>query len=286
MKKLISAISAAAVLASCAAISVSAKGAENFTAGNGYLIDDINASVLVENTPDGVQVTHGGYYIDGVNWGGVAYNTPLSLDGLDVSIRIDEIPNYTTDDDCWFSVCFLSQPQLFQVGNYSANPGISNLLRFNYESPTFQEWGPDDWSYANGTEADFFALKKGDILNLSVTKTGDATYQLVINGEEMNNEYDLSDALPNGEAYMVISASFQNSNPDAFKYTVLSINGEPTYEAEAPAATEAPADDVPGEAGDIAADPAPVAPTTGDAGIVAAAALMAVAAGVVLRKKH
>ncbi|MGM9624096.1 MAG: hypothetical protein ACI3XM_00180 [Eubacteriales bacterium] len=279
MKKIFSAIAAAAVLASCAAVSVSAVGAEDWTAGNGYLIEDINATVLVENTMDGVKVTHGGYYIDGVNWGGVAYNTPVKLDGFSVEIRIDEIPDFETGDDAWFAVCFLSKPELFRVGAYDSNPGISNLLRFTHETPTFQEFGPDSFSCVNQTPDDALAMSKGSTVTVSVAETSEDTYVLTVNGVEMPTEYDLADIAPNGEAYLVISASYINSNPDAFKYTILSVNGEPTYVEE-----------VPVEEPDTSAEPVDsqdtTAPTTADAGIVAAAALMAAAAGVVLSKKR
>lgn len=273
MKKIISTLAAAAVLASCAAVSVSAVGAEDWTAGNGYLIEDINATVLVENTPAGVQVTHGGYYVDGVNWGGVAYNTPLALDGLTVDILMDVVPDWEGGEDAWFSVCFLSKPQLFQVGDYASNPGISNLLRFCSDTPSFQEFGPTDFSMQNGTNDAALSLIEGETLTVSVNKSG-SSYVLTVNGVEMPTEYDLDF----DEGYLVVSASYANSNPDAFKYTITSINGEPTYVEEVEVVEPDVAVD--GETTET------TAPTTADAGIIAAAALMAAAAGVVLSKKR
>ena len=60
MKKLLTLACAAAVAAS-AALSISAAGIENWTAGNGYLIDDKNSPVTVAEADDGLQVSHAGY---------------------------------------------------------------------------------------------------------------------------------------------------------------------------------------------------------------------------------
>ncbi|MGM9625484.1 MAG: sugar-binding protein [Eubacteriales bacterium] len=70
-----------------------------------------------------------------------------------------------------------------------------------------------------------------------------------------------------------------NAWQETTNYATLTLTDK-TYVAPV---EEAPADEAPAEDGGAEA---PVAPTTADAGIVAAAALMAVAAGVVLSKKH
>ena len=83
-----------------------------------------NSPVTVEKTEEGIKVSHGGYYVDGKDWGGVAFNEKHLLDGLSVTIKFDKVPEVTSADDCWISIDFLTKPQLFQVGDVKGNPGF------------------------------------------------------------------------------------------------------------------------------------------------------------------
>lgn len=266
MKKLLTLACAAAIAAS-AALSVSAAGIEKWTAGNGYLIDDKNSPVTVTETEEGIQVSHGGYYVDGINWGGIAYNEPVELDGFEIEIRIDKLPD--TGTDTWFSVDFLQKPQLFQVGdNYAKNQGITNLIRWYGDEPFTESYGPEAWASCANDKNAAFGLAEGDILTVSVAdKSG--KYVLTVNGVELTSAYDLSSICPDGTAYCVISCSMIDSQKDGFQYTILSMNGEPVV---TPDVVEDAADDT-------------TAPATGDALIAVSALLVASAAGIVLVKK-
>lgn len=267
MKKLLTLACAAAVAAS-ATLSISAAGIENWTAGNGYLIDDKNSPVTVTETDDGIQVSHGGYYVDGVNWGGIAYNEPVELDGFEIEIRIDKLPD--TGTDTWFSVDFLQKPQLFQVGeNYANNQGITNLIRWYGTDPFVESYGPEGWASCANDKNAAFGLAEGDTLTVSVADK-DGKYVLTVNGVELTSAYDLSSICPDGTAYCVISCSMIDSPADGFQYTILSMNGEPVV---TPDAVEEVTDDT------------TTAPATSDALIAVSALLVASAAGIVLVKK-
>ena len=65
-----------------------------FVAGNGYNIINADKEKVSENSPvtvtdveGGVQVSHGGYYQDGKNWGGVALKDAYKLDGLSITVK-------------------------------------------------------------------------------------------------------------------------------------------------------------------------------------------------------
>ena len=239
MKKLAALLSAALIL-TAAIIPASAAGSEKWTKGNGYLIDNKNAEVVLKETDKGLQVTHGGYYTDGKNWGGVAYNEKVTLDGFSVEMTIDKLPD--TDSDTWFSVDFLQKPQLFQVGDYGSNKGIVNLIRWGNQDEV-QNYGPSEWKGA-GTDAknDAFNLKAGDTLTVKVNKK-DGKYVLTINGVESKVAYDLTGIADDGKAYLVISCSMKNSPADGFQYTITKLGGKSVIEAKKPATTAAQTSD-------------------------------------------
>ena len=276
MKKILFSAAAALMLTAMTAIPALAAGSENWVAGPGFVSngsEDGEYPVTITETDAGIQVSHGGYYQSGENWGGAAYLVPIELDGARVEITLDKFPE--PNGDCWFSVDFLSKPELFYAGDsFDQNPGITNLIRF--ANSQFQAFGPDSWTHIANTDDAAFALEQGDTLVVEILKANDNTYQLVVNDVICGGDFDLSDISTDGTAYLVISGSqVDATETDNFVYTITSINGQPTVtpdapEAEAPVDTEAPAD----------------APATADGGIVAAAALAAASAAVIVSKKR
>lgn len=258
MKKIASLLCAALIAA--AAIIPASASADKWTAGNGFLVNDANSAVTVTETDTGIQVSHGGYYTDGINWGGIAYNEKIDLDGFSVEITIDKLPN--TGTDTWMSVGFMSQPQLFQVGNnYANNKGIANLIR--WMDGYVDNYGPNGWSSCGKDTNDAFKLKEGDVLTVSVAKK-DGKYVLTFNGIESSVAYDLSGIADDGKAYLVIGASMKDSDAEnCFTYTINKINGKAVVEAKKPEA----------------------AAQTADAGIAVAALCLASAAGIIVFSK-
>lgn len=228
-------ISALFVAFTC--IPASAKGASDWVAGNGFLIDGKNSPVTVTETADGVQVSHGGYYVNGVDWGGIASANKYKIDGLSVDVRFDTVP--TPNDDNWIYIGFLSKPQLFQVGDIPGNPGYVCLIRFN--SSTWEHYEcVDSFAQSYAQTDNSFAVKSGDTLKFAV-KVVNGEYVITLNGVECDTNFsNLPAVFPDGEAYIVISASQKDSAADAFKYTILSVNGEKTVGAAE--TTAAPAD--------------------------------------------
>ena len=279
MKKVLFSAATALMLTAMTAIPALAAGSENWVAGPGFISngsEDGEYPVTITETDAGIQVSHGGYYQTGENWGGAAYLVPIELDGARVEITLDKFPE--GNQDCWFSVDFLTKPELFYAGdNFSDNPGIVNLIRF--ATPQFQAFGPDSFTLIANTDDEAFALAQGEQLVVEILEADDNTYQLVVNDVICGGDFDLTEISPDGKAYLVISGSQVDATAtDNFVYTITSVNGQPTVIPDAPEA-EAPADD--------AADaPAADAPATADAGIVAAAALAAASAAVVFSKKR
>ena len=228
MKKITVCISAV-LIAAAAAISASAASTDKWTAGNGFLIDDKNSTVVVTETEKGIQVTQGGYYTDGKNWGGVAYNEKVDLDGFSLEMTIDKLPD--TADDCWISIDFLQKPQLFQVGSPLGddNQGIVNLIRWKHGR--FENYGPVDFSGIGNDEDEAFNLKEGDAVTVKVNKK-DGKYVLTVNGIESAYSYDLTGIADDGKAYLVIAASMKDSPADGYQYTITKLNGNPVIQAE------------------------------------------------------
>ncbi len=233
MKK-IAAILSAALITTAAVLPASASS-DKWVAGNGFLIDGKNSPVTVTETDKGIQVSHGGYYVNGIDWGGVAYNEKIVLDGFSVEMTIDKLPN--TDDDCWISVDFLQKPELFQVGSPlgNDNQGIVNLLR--WKTSTLQNFGPVNFAGIGNDTNDALAIKEGDTLTVQVNKK-DGNYVLTMNGVESEYSYDLTGIADDGKAYLVIGASMKDSPADGFQYTITKINGNPTVETATEAGNE------------------------------------------------
>ncbi len=260
MKKIATLLCAALVAA--AAIIPASASADKWTAGNGFLVGDKNSPVTVTEKADGIEVSHGGYYTDGVNWGGIAYNEKVDLDGFSIEITIDKLPN--TGTDTWFSVDFLQKPELFKVGDFASNKGIVNLIRW-MDDDNIQNFGPNAWSGAgNDAKNDAFNLEEGKTLTVSVAKKADGKYYLTFNGVESATGYDLTGIADDGKAYLVIGASMKDSDAEnCFTYTINKMNGKAVVEAKKPAA----------------------AAQTSDAGIAVAALCLASAAGIIVVSK-
>lgn len=266
MKKLFSLV-CAALLVGSAVLPASAAGVEKWKGGNGFLISDKNSPVTVTEAKDGIKVSHGGYYVDGINWGGVAYTEKVTLDGFSAEIRIDKLPTVDASSDTWISLDFLANPQLFQVSaNYTKNMGISNLIRYANAEPHIQSYGPDKWAAIANDKNAAYSVKAGDTLTVSVAKK-DNKYVLTINGVALTSAYDLSTISPDGKAYFVISASMKDSKQDDFQYTITKINGKSTVTA-------------------AATNPTTTAPKTADMTlIIAAVCLVSLAGAAIVTKK-
>ena len=235
MKK-IAALLSAALIMTAAIIPASAASTDKWIAGNGFLIDDKNSPVVVKETDKGIQVTHGGYYTNGKDWGGIAYNEKIDLDGFSVELTIDKLPD--TDTDTWFSVDFMQKPQLFQVGSPLGddNKGIVNLIR--WKNNKLENYGPTDFKGIGADENAAFGLKEGDTLTVKVNKK-DGKYVLTMNGVESKYSYDLTGIADDGKAYLVIGASMKNSPADGFQYTITKLSGKSVLEVKKPATTTA-----------------------------------------------
>ena len=207
--------------------------ADMFVAGNGFSVkgkDNAELSaddrkVTVADAENGVTVSHGGYYNDGKNWGGVAFKEAVKLDGASVTINFDTVPAVADGEDCWISVCFLNKPQLFQVGDVAGNKGFMNLIRFSNNKWEIYE-GVTAFKNVKTLDAatDMFKVKTGDVLTVSV-KLVDGKYEFTyVNGDNkvsyVHEVEEFAGAFADGKAHLVIGASCNGSSKDAFKYTI------------------------------------------------------------------
>lgn len=207
--------------------------ADMFVAGNGFSVkgkDNAELSaddrkVTVADSENGVTVSHGGYYNDGKNWGGVAFKEAVKLDGASVTINFDTVPAVADGEDCWISVCFLNKPQLFQVGDVAGNKGFMNLIRFSNNKWEIYE-GVTAFKNVKTLDAatDMFKVKTGDVLTVSA-KLVDGKYEFTyVNGDNkvsyVHEVEEFAGAFADGKAHLVIGASCNSSSKDAFKYTI------------------------------------------------------------------
>jgi len=242
---------------------VASAAAADWTVGNGYNIIEKDGTKTVDNTPvtvadaanGAVSVSHGGYYNDGKNWGGVASTAAYNLNGLEFTVQFDQVPEVTAEDDCWISLDLLEKPQLFQVGDVPGNRGFMNLIRFGrpyweiYEGVTGFSKIYDSQSIDNNA---IFGIKTGDTVKLRVDYV-DGVYQFTYtNGDATfvlpQAMTQLTDVFAEGKAHVVISASLKGAQADAFKYTIVSVTDgkektaeEKAAEAQAKADAEAKA---------------------------------------------
>ena len=243
MKKTLSLILCALMIMTVAILPISAAGKADWVTGNGFLIDNKNAAVTVKEVDDGVQFTWGGYYTDGVNWGGFASKEKLALDGLKVELRFDKVnPN----DDCWISIGLMEKPELFRVSDVKNGRGYTNLIRYGslpikwhqYEviDTTTNKWK----SPYNQTMAADFKIEAGTKVTFEVKKAAGG-WDIYLNGTKCTTTFtQFNDVFAGDKAHLVVSASAKASAADAYTCTVLSVNGKPAYTKPA-AATTAPA---------------------------------------------
>lgn len=208
--------------------------ADAFVAGNGFAVKgrdktELSADdrkVTVADTAEGVTVSHGGYYTDGVNWGGVAAKTAVKLDGASATVKFEKVPSVVDGHDCWAYIGFLEKPELFKVGNVSGNKGFMNLIRFS----------KNNWELYDGVtkfggvktfegSADIFRIKAGDTITVSA-KLVDGKYEFTYAKGEKKVSYiyeneDFAKSFPEGMAHLVVAASCDNTSKDAFKYTIV-----------------------------------------------------------------
>lgn len=207
-----------------------------FVAGNGYNIISDDSEKIADNSPvtvadveGGVQVSHGGYYENGKNWGGVALKDAYKLDGLSVTVKFDEVPKVDSGKDCWICIDFLNKPQLFQVGDVPGNPGFMNLMRFGKPALELYD-GMTKFQSLTGLEYDssLFAIKSGDVVTVSAKLDGDYYAFTFANGDKTYTyKYESSDftkIFTDGKAHVAVSASCKGSQKDAFKYTITDIS--------------------------------------------------------------
>ena len=248
MKKTLSLILSALMILTVAILPISAAGKADWVLGNGFLIDNKNAPVTVKDTADGVQFTWGGYYTDGINWGGFASKDKLALDGLKVELRFDKIDKVATKHDCWVSIGLMEKPELFRVSDVKNGRGYTNLIRFSHEPVAWQQYEVLDttgnkWKNAYNQNMDAsYQIKPGQKITYEVKKAGNG-YDIYLDGVKCTTTFtQFNDVFKDGKAHLVVSASSKNSAADFYTCTVLSVNGKSTVAK--PAAAPATADPI------------------------------------------
>lgn len=211
---------------SCLLLASSALADElgNWIVGPGFRVGGVITPPMVEQTNDGIQVTHGGFYIGDLNWAGIASKNKHQLDGFSMEIRFDHVPLLAAAQDAWISIGFMEFPQLFQLRNIAGNRGYVNLIRLGSGRLVSHE-AINRMFPANTILHDGFNFESGDTLTVSVEKRNDA-YWFKFNEIEAGFAFRrFGEIFSDGKAYLVISASMRDSPVDAFTYTILSING-------------------------------------------------------------
>lgn len=212
-------------------VPASATTTEYWSVGNGYNIIETDKTQSKANSPvtkkdetkTKLTVSHGGYYQNKDNWGGVASKETYKVDGLQIEVKFEQMP---TSTDCWAYIGVLKNPTIFDASSGS-NPGYVNLIRYADGNMTVHSTGGNFNTIANvgGTE-EFFKITAGDTLRVCFDKNTSGKYDVtyIKNDSDVlkvvNNELDLETALDGEKGYVVVSASCLGSQKDAFKYTV------------------------------------------------------------------
>ncbi len=258
MKKFLS-FAIVAVLLSVAAFAAMPK-ADDFVANNGFFVFDneagafteIRDTATVEDTAKGVKVVHGGYYSSGDNFGGVASAEAYDLNGFEVTILFEELPEVAADTDTWIAIDFLAAQRGFFTGNFDPNNGGNNgiITLLRWARPWTEFHGPGSWSTTyessglDATQNAMFALKAGDSLTIKINRTELNMYTYTYSKEGFEDftvpyEFDLASILPDGKAYLVIAPSCRTSGEDAFTYYITDVKNGTPYTEEELAAIEA-----------------------------------------------
>ncbi len=222
----------AALLVVALAVAVNAEDTENWIAGNGYNLVDAEKAIVSENSPvtiteksaTVVDVTHGGYYQNGENWGGVASKTAYPLENLTIRVTYTKVPAVDENTDCWIYIGALSKPQMFRVRDVAGNPGYMSLIRFSNKRLELHDGATSFNGIGSVSFApELFDVKTGDCLTVQFLKNEDGLYQVKYTKGTLTatteNAFDL-DKLLGGKAHVVVSASRIASEKDAFAYTV------------------------------------------------------------------
>ena len=185
----------------------------------------------------GVKVAHKGYFETGDNWGGVVSNERFGLDGLEITVAFEQVPEVDSSDDCWIALDLVNEPRSFTTGA-NFNPGFIQLVRFG--RPEVEVYGSTGWAYlgASGINGSDFAVKSGDTLKLNV-RYENAQYIITVSHNdavsfEVPTEftYPLSDEIfLDGTAHALVMASCFGVDKN-FKYTVNVKPGNPLTEEQ------------------------------------------------------
>ena len=232
MKKIIT-LALAVLMITAMAVVVCAADTENWVVGNGFNLVDAEKNVVANNSPvtateksaTVIDVTHGGYYQDGANWGGVASKAAYALEDLTVKVSYNKVPAVDVTTDCWMYIGLLTKPQMFQVGDIPGNPGYVNLIRFAGKKLEVYD-GVENFKNVETTKdaTELFDVKAGDCLTVQFIKNAEGLYQVKYTKGNLTyttaKTFDFDKLFADGKAYVVASASRIASDKDAFAYTV------------------------------------------------------------------
>lgn len=246
-----------------------AAGLDDWTNLPGMLVDGKNVPAELTMTDKGLQFYQAaGYYGDDGNYTGAILNTPVDINNFSIEFTIDQVPAYGIDS--WVGLHLLNKKAYFSVGNPAQAQGVVTLIRASSDQLTnFQTF-----EHVSGfNQIGDVPLKESPVgtFKVELKKNDEGKYIYYANGEAIATEFSsLSEAFPDGKAYLVIGASTNNGKPTQF--TITKINGEPVA---APAAAETK---------DTSN------PKTGDAGMIpyivmTGASLLGIGTGVISRKR-
>ncbi len=228
----------AIVLFVCSAASVSAASIDKWVAGEGYTINGKLNPTTIKETDKGINITCGGQYTNGNSYGGAAYTEKIDIDDVTVEVYMDRLE--ATNTDAWFGVEFLSKPDIFKTGNMASNPGVVYLLEFHPDTMAVWSSAPTAFSIINRVKDEKFKISTGSTLTVSLSRNNEGNHDLYINGIKCMTYDNLEEVFPEGEAYIVVSSSIAQSEPDQMSYTITKINGESVVEAKDDTADENP----------------------------------------------
>ncbi len=185
----------------------------------------------------GVKVSHKGYFETGDNWGGVVSNERFGLDGLEITVVFEEVPEVDSSDDCWIAIDLVNEPRSFTTGA-NFNPGFIQLVRFG--RPEIELYGSTGWAFlaGSGINGSDFAVKSGDTLKLNARYENSQYIITVSHNDTASFEvpteitYPLSDEIfLDGTAHALVMASCFGVDKN-FKYTVNVKPGSPLTEEQ------------------------------------------------------